>query len=55
MFIGSESASYLGPKIWEQIPFEIKNINSLVGFKKEIKKENLRIALVVLAKFTHPI
>ena len=38
VFIGSESASYLGPKIWEQIPFEIKNINSLVGFKKEIRK-----------------
>ena len=38
VFNGSESASYLGPKIWEQIPFEIKNINSLVGFKKEIRK-----------------
>ena len=35
---GSESASCLGPKIWERIPFEIKNINSLVGFKKEIRK-----------------
>ena len=34
VFNSSESASYLGPKIWEQIPFEIKNINSLVGFKK---------------------
>ena len=38
VFNGSESALYLGPKIWEQIPFEIKNINSLVGFKKEIRK-----------------
>ena len=38
VFNGSESASYLRPKIWEQIPFEIKNINSLVGFKKEIRK-----------------
>ena len=38
VFNGSESASYLGPKIWKQIPFEIKNINSLVGFKKEIRK-----------------
>ena len=34
VFHGSESASYLGSKIWEQMPFEIKNINSLVGFKK---------------------
>ena len=28
----------LGPKIWEQIPTEIKNKDSLVGFKKEIRK-----------------
>ena len=38
VFNGSESASYLGPKIWEQIPFELKNIKSLVGFKKEVSK-----------------
>ena len=38
VFNGSESASYLGPKIWEQIPTEIKNKDSLVGFKKEIRK-----------------
>ena len=35
---GSESASYIGPKILEQIPAEIKNKDSLDGFKKEIKK-----------------
>ena len=35
---GTESASYLGPKIWEQIHAEIKNKDSLDGFKKEIKK-----------------
>ena len=40
VFNGSESALYLGSKIWEQIPCEIKNINSLVGFKKEIRKWN---------------
>jgi len=38
VFNGSESASYLGPKIWEQIPNEIKVINSLAGFKREIRK-----------------
>ena len=38
VFNGSESASYLGPKIWEQIPIEIKNKDSLISFKKEIKK-----------------
>ena len=34
----TESASYLGPKIWEQIPAEVKNKESLDGFKREIKK-----------------
>ena len=29
----TESASYLGPKIWEQIPAEIKNKVSLDRFK----------------------
>ena len=38
VFNGSESASYLGPKIWEQIPIEIKNKDSLISFKKGIKK-----------------
>ena len=38
VFNGSESASYLGPKIWELIPSEIKEECSLSRFKKEIKK-----------------
>ena len=38
VYNGCESALYLGPKIWEQIPTEIKTINSLAGFKKEIRK-----------------
>ena len=38
VFIGSESASYLGRKIWEEIPTDAKNKDSLIGFKKEIKK-----------------
>ena len=38
VYNGTESASYLGPKIWEQIPAEVKNKDSLDGFKKEIKK-----------------
>ena len=53
MFNGSESASNLRPKIWEQIPSEIKNINFLVDFKKE--NGNLRIALVEFGKFKYPI
>ena len=38
VYNGAESASYLGPKIWKQIPSEIRNKESLVGFKREIKK-----------------
>ena len=38
VFNGSESALYLGPKIWEQIPNDVKMINSLVRFKKENRK-----------------
>ena len=38
VFNGSESASYLRPKICEQISNDVKMINSLVRFKKEIRK-----------------
>ena len=37
VYNGAKSASYLGPKIWEQIPSEIGNKESLESFKKEIK------------------
>ena len=37
VYNGTESASYLGPEIWEQTPEEIKNKESLDGFKREIK------------------
>ena len=35
---GSESLSSLGPKIWELVPLEMRDINSLLKFKEEIKK-----------------
>ena len=38
VYNGTESASYLAPKIWKQIPSEIRNKKSLEGFKREIKK-----------------
>ena len=38
VYNGTESASYLGPNIWKQIPSEIQNKKSLEGFKREIKK-----------------
>ena len=38
VFVRNEPASYLGPKIWERTSKEVKMINSLARFKKEIRK-----------------
>ena len=38
VFNGSKSTLFLGPKNWEQIPTEVKTNDSLVRFKKEIRK-----------------
>ena len=38
VFNSSASASYLESKTWEEIPTDIKKKDSLIGFKKEIKK-----------------
>ena len=38
VFHGSESISYLGPKIWDFVPLELKELTSLNAFKKGIKK-----------------
>ena len=38
VYHGSESVSYLRPKIWELIPPVIRQIESFIGFKKERKK-----------------
>ena len=35
---GTESVSYLGPEIWDLVPNEIKESESLNGFKFEIKR-----------------
>ena len=35
---GSETISYLGPKIWNMVPAEMKQESSLSSFKEEIKK-----------------
>ena len=37
VYHGTESISYLGPKKWDMLPEELKNIDSLELFKKEIK------------------
>ena len=39
VFSGTESIKYLGPKIWELIPDEIKELESLWEFKRAIKLE----------------
>ena len=38
VFHGSESISYLGPKIWDIVPLEVKELTSLNAFKNGIKK-----------------
>ena len=35
---GTECISYLGPKIWNIVPIELKNTQSLNSFKKSIRK-----------------
>ena len=38
VFHGSESISYLGPKIWDIVPLELKELTILVAFKEDIKE-----------------
>ena len=37
IYHGTESISFLGPKIWDILPEKLKNIDNLEHFKKEIK------------------
>ena len=37
VFNGSERISYLGPKIWDMVPLGLKELTSVVAFKKGIK------------------
>ena len=38
VYYGTESISYLGPKIWDIIPTELKENRSLNSFKKSVRK-----------------
>ena len=38
VYHGTESISYLGPKIWDIVPIELKNAQCLNSFKKSIRK-----------------
>ena len=42
VFHGSESVSYLGSKIWDIVPLELKKLTSVVAFKKGIKQWKLK-------------
>ena len=45
---GTESISYLGPKIWSMVPDTYKNIDSLYNLKRLLKNGSLK---TVRAKF----
>ena len=51
VYYGTESISNLAPKIWEQVPDEIKDCTSLNTFKLKIKSWVQTHALVESAKF----
>ena len=38
VYHGTESISYLGPKIWDIVPAELKQNQSLNSFKKSVRK-----------------
>ena len=38
VYHGTESLSFLGPKIWDLVPLELKQLESLEVFKLKIKK-----------------
>ena len=38
VYHGTESISHLGPKVWDIVPTELKNVQSLSSFKKSIRK-----------------
>ena len=53
VYHGSESASHLGPKLWELIPPVIPQIDTFSGFNKVIKKWKLPISHAGFAKHTY--
>ena len=38
VYKGTKSVTFLGPKIWDLVPNELKDIGNLAAFKKTIKK-----------------
>ena len=48
---GSESISFLAPKIWNILPDRLENVNSIEALKMQIKNGSLEIVHVDFAKF----
>ena len=51
VYHGSESISFLGPKIWNILPDRLKNVNSIEAFKMQKKNGSLKIVHVGFGRF----
>ena len=50
VYHGTESLSFLGPKIWEQVPPELKALESLDIFKRQIKKmDTFKLSMQIMS------
>ena len=45
LFHGSDSISYIGPKIWDVVPLELKELTCLSAFKKVLKMATKNVSL----------
>ena len=45
VFHGSDSISYIGPKIWDVVPLELKELTYLSAFKKVLKMATKNVSL----------
>ena len=52
---GTETLSYLGPKIWNLVPFDIRDCATEQIFRQKIKNGNQIVVHVGSAKYTFPI
>ena len=55
VFHETESISYLGPKIWDIVPLELKELTSVAAFKKVLKSEIQKTVHVGYVRNTYPI
>ena len=45
---GTESVSFMAPKIWSIVPQELKNCQSLYSFKKKYKEMETKLSMLVM-------